>query len=105
MSMLYNKLISNKCLYFSRWSNKGYSIFASLGREVKISCLALHMYENSFLKSSTKGIIVNMDKVADIVLAVIGIDAEEESLVRIEGRVYPNENRVFNGKKRIYCLV
>ena len=95
--MLYNELISNKYLYFSRWSNKGYSIFASLGREVKISCLALHMYENSFLKSSTKGLIVNTDKVVDIVLATIGMDAKEESIARIEGRVYPNGNRVFNG--------
>ena len=54
------------------------------------------MYENSFLKSSTKGLIVNTDKVVDIVLATIGMDAKEESIARIEGRVYPNENRVFN---------
>ena len=95
--MLNNKLISNKCLFFSRWSNKGYSIFASLGREVKISCLPLHMYENSFWKSSAKGFIMNLDRVVDILLSAIGMDAEEESIVRIEGRIYPNGYNVFNG--------
>lgn len=47
------------CLYFSNWSKKGYSIFCSIGREVRISRLALSMYENILLKSSGNGVIVN----------------------------------------------
>lgn len=52
------------CLYFSGWNKKGYSIFIGLGREVRISRLALHMYKNVLLKSSGNGVIVNTDKTA-----------------------------------------
>lgn len=47
-------------LNFSRWNRKGYAIFASLGREVKIGRLAIHICEMSLQKSSKKGVIVEL---------------------------------------------
>lgn len=57
-------LLNSYYLYFSGWSKKGYSIFAGLGHEVRISRLALHMYGNVLLKSMSNGIIVNTDSEA-----------------------------------------
>ena len=45
-------------LRFSRWNRKGYAIFASLGREVCIGRLAIHICEMALRKSSRKGVIV-----------------------------------------------
>lgn len=47
-------------LRFSRWNRKGFAIFASLGREVRIGALAIHICEMSLRKSSRKGVIVNL---------------------------------------------
>ena len=47
-------------LRFSRWNRKVYSIFASLGREVCIGRLAIHICEMALRKSSRKGVIVNL---------------------------------------------
>lgn len=64
--MKYQELIHQRCLYFSRWSKKGYSIFAGLGHEVRISHLALHMYEKVLLKSASNGVIVSTDRTVEI---------------------------------------
>jgi len=50
-------------LHFSRWNRKGYAIFASLGREVRIGTLAIRMCEMALRKSSRKGVIVNVSEV------------------------------------------
>ena len=49
---------SGLMLCFSRWNRKGYAIFASLGRNVRIGRLAIHICEMSLQKSSRKGVIV-----------------------------------------------
>lgn len=58
-------LIKHCCLHFSGWSKKGYAIFCSLGHEIHISRLALHMYETVLLKSSSSGILINLDTVTE----------------------------------------
>ena len=50
-------------LRFSRWNRKGFAIFATLGREVRIGTLAIHICEMSLRKSSRKGVIVNLSEV------------------------------------------
>lgn len=78
------------CLYFSCWNKKGYSIFASLGRDICISRLALHMYENVLLKSSAHGVIINTDSVADLIPWKPQLLDLEENCGRIEGEVRPD---------------
>lgn len=48
---------------FSRWNRKGYAIFASLGRNIRIGRLAIHICEMSLRKSSRKGVIVELAEV------------------------------------------
>lgn len=50
-------------LHFSRWNRKGYAIFASLGREVRIGTLAIRICEMALRKSARKGVIVNLSEV------------------------------------------
>ena len=45
-------------LCFSRWSRKGYAIFASLGREVRIGALSIRVCEVASRKSPGKAVIV-----------------------------------------------
>ena len=47
---------SGLMLCFSRWNRKGYAIFASLGRNIRIGRLAIHICEMSLRKSSRKGV-------------------------------------------------
>lgn len=54
---------SGLMLCFSRWNRKGYAIFASLGRNVRIGRLAIHICEMSLQKSSRKGVIVMLAEV------------------------------------------
>ncbi len=54
---------SGLILCFSRWNRKGYAIFASLGRNVRIGRLAIHICEMSLQKSSKKGVIVELAEV------------------------------------------
>ena len=54
---------SGLMLCFSRWNRKGYAIFASLGRNVRIGRLAIHICEMSLRKSSRKGVIVELTEV------------------------------------------
>lgn len=54
---------SGLVLCFSRWNRKGYAIFASLGRNVRIGRLAIHICEMSLQKSSRKGVIVMLAEV------------------------------------------
>lgn len=49
----------NGTLYFSRWSRKGYAVFAALGRNVCISAVPLSICESALLKSARKGIVVS----------------------------------------------
>lgn len=51
--------ISNNSIFFSHWCGKGYAIFAALGKEVRISALAIHICESALLKSAHSGVIVN----------------------------------------------
>ena len=46
-------------LYFCRWSRKGYAVFASLGREVHIGQLALHVCAMSLKKAARKGLVID----------------------------------------------
>lgn len=51
--------ISNNSIFFSHWCGKGYAVFAALGKEVRISALAIHICESALLKSAHTGVIVN----------------------------------------------
>ncbi len=76
-------------LHFSCWSKKGYAVFAGLGREVKISRLALHMYKNVLLKAIRNGVIVNLDSVADLVPMVVLTVKECQINDRSKGEMCP----------------
>lgn len=85
-------------IYFSRWSKKGYAVFASLGKEVKISRLALHMYGNVLLKSSANGVIVNIDREADYYPKWRESGAERKLFTEnSKGELCPFENRFIFG--------
>lgn len=49
----------NALLYFSRWSRKGYAVFAALGKRVAISTVRIGVCESALLKSARKGVIVS----------------------------------------------
>ena len=49
----------NALLYFSRWSRKGYAVFAALGKRVAISTVRICVSESALLKSARKGVIVS----------------------------------------------
>ncbi len=76
-------------LHFSCWSKKGYAVFAGLGREVKISRLALHMYKNVLLKAIGNGVIVNFDRVAEVVPMIVLAVKECWTNARSKGEVCP----------------
>lgn len=98
--MKYELLIQNGCLYFSGWSKKGYSIFAGLGREVRISRLALHMYGNVLLKSSSNGVIINTDSIADFYMDLIKFIYVREIIgCTARGEVRPVEANIFKRRK------
>lgn len=67
-------------LRFSRWNRKGFAIFASLGREVRIGTLAIHICEMSLRKSSRKGVIVNLSEVFERLMRVF--EEREEEMAR-----------------------
>ncbi len=67
-------------LHFSRWNRKGYAIFASLGREVRIGTLAIHICEMSLQKSSRKGVIVNLSEVFERLVRLF--EGYEEKVVQ-----------------------
>lgn len=75
------------CLYFSSWSKKGYSIFCSIGREVRISRLALSMYENILLKSSHNGVIVNTAQTVELCPVLLELCGIEKISGEIRGEV------------------
>jgi hypothetical protein len=56
---------SDRIVYFSRWNRKGYAVFASLGKKIKIAGLALHICEQALKKSSLKGVIVTLSRSSD----------------------------------------
>lgn len=87
--MAYKVFIRQCCIYFSGWSKKGYSIFSGLKYEVRISHLALHMYNNILLKSSSNGVIVNMDATAEEGTEAVELCHIPVNAGRIRGEVYP----------------
>lgn len=90
--MNYNKINSRVFLYFSNWSRRGYSIFVSLGREIKIARLSLHMYLTVLLKSSAKGLIINTAHISKVVLQVLKKEFQEAFASRTKGEVCPGVN-------------
>lgn len=52
-------------VYFTRWSAKNYAIFASLGKQVCIAVLALHICVAALLKSARKGVMISDACVAE----------------------------------------
>jgi len=96
--MKFNGTVGRILLYFSCWSKKGYSVFVSLGREVKIARLSLHMYAPVLLKSSAKGLIVNTDRVSTVVLSLLKKEVKAVLSGRAEGEVYPSVIRLY-GKR------
>lgn len=88
------------CLYFFSWSQKGYSIFCSIGREVRISRLALSMYENILLKSSHNGVIVNTAHTVELCTALLEICGIERISGEIGGEVCPvASDRIIENRK------
>lgn len=77
------------CLYFSSWSKKGYSIFCSIGCEVRISRLALSMYENILLKSSRNGVIVNTDHTVELYAVLLELGQLKKTTGENRGEVCP----------------
>lgn len=72
-------------LYFSRWNRKGYAIFASLGQNVRIGRLAIHICEMSLRKSSRKGVIVEL---AEIFERLEGLfKGYEEKMIRVSRKL------------------
>lgn len=57
--MIRNNRHRNFLIYFSRWSRKGYAVFAALGKNVVVSSVPLGICESALLKSARKGLIVN----------------------------------------------
>ncbi len=45
-------------IYFSRWSRKGYAVFAVLGKEVAVTTFSISICEKALLKSAKKGVVV-----------------------------------------------
>lgn len=54
-----------KTVFFSRWSRKGYALFAAMGKQIRISRLAIHMCKSVLLTSAHHGVIINFSKVAE----------------------------------------
>lgn len=48
----------NSVIYFSRWSRKGYAVFAALGKEVAVATVPINVCEQALLKSAKKGVVV-----------------------------------------------
>lgn len=88
--MKYSEVIHRQCLIFSCWSKKGYSIFAGLGREIRIARLALHMYDSVLLKSASNGVIINADHKTDDVVRVKLWDQILEMTGSHKGEVCPD---------------
>lgn len=98
------EIIHRTCLYFSCWSKKGYSIFAGLGHEVRISRLAIPMYDNVLLKSASHGVIINMDSANCLLPIPIVLTEQEDISGKREGEVCPGNCRTNNILKGIYRL-
>lgn len=95
------KNIHQNCLHFSCWSKKGYSIFAGLGREVRISRLATSMYENVLLKSASHGVIINTDASSEAILLAVWTRECEEFDSRRRGEVCPDDSSINKPKRDI----
>ena len=70
-------------LCFSRWNRKGYAIFASLGQEVRIGKLAIHICEMALQKSSRKGVVVNLSEIFERLVRLF--EEHEEKMKRACG--------------------
>ena len=67
-------------------------MFAGLGREVKISPLAIHMYKNVLLKAIRHGVIVNLDKTVILLLVELIEEIMWQKNTTLEGEVCPLES-------------
>lgn len=97
------KKIPQNCLYFSCWSKKGYSIFAGLGREIRISRLATSMYENVLLKSALHGLIINTDSTSEVIPLLVQIVASRKFDGKNKGEVCANYSSIKKYTKRDIC--
>lgn len=98
--MKYTNILNQEYLYFSAWCKKGYSIFCSLGREVKIARLAIHMYQSVLLKCSLKGlIIVNTDHTIPLFLLLTELSGGEEVIKLAQGEVCPDRSNIIQQRK------
>lgn len=84
----------NSLLYFSRWSRKGYAVFAALGKNVAISAVPIDVCESALLKSGRKGLIVSEAGCAQEEQAAEddGLRKEKEGLPVSMGKVCADEN-------------
>lgn len=87
--MTHRLVFTKRYLHFSCWSKKGYAVFAGLGQEVKIARLALHMYKNVLLKASRNGVIVNLDRVSEVVPRIAETVKECQINARNKGELCP----------------
>ena len=65
-------------LWFFRWSRKGYAVFASLGREVRIGQLALHICAMSLKKAAKKGLVIVFEQkgMESVICRLAGVGGE-----------------------------
>lgn len=71
---------------------------------MRISRLALHMYENVLLKSSSKGVIINTDQVADVLICKMPLIVSREMTETTGEEVCPAAlYKIDENKKGIYC--
>lgn len=61
--MSYKTITKRSVLHFACWSRKSFALFAAIGKEVKITALAIGMCQCAFLKSAKNGTIINSDSV------------------------------------------
>ncbi|NCE71474.1 hypothetical protein D1136_00930 [Odoribacter sp. Z80] len=83
--------LSHHYLYFSRWTRKGYSIFAGLGREVRIARLTVGMYRKVLLKSASHGVVINTDKISEAEMQIRQNDLFQKMAVNLKGEVCPDK--------------
>ena len=83
--------LSHHYLYFSRWTRKGYSIFAGLGREVRIARLTVGMYRKVLLKSASHGVVINTVMISDGDMQIRQNDLFQKMAVNLKGEVCPDK--------------
>lgn len=87
-------------VYFSRWSRKGYAVFAALGKSVAISTVPFSICNSALLKSARKGVIVS--DAGSVKENFIQIETDKAENVEIypvcRGKVCTDENETVGNK-------